>query len=73
MRIILDIANQDNPNLTLLNIIDALIDKTASVVCIDETNTNQFHNDTTKNTLTDEQLQRYHDYCHSEEPHNQTK
>ena len=73
MRIILDIANQDNPNLTLLNIIDALIDKTASVVCIDETNTNQFHNDTTKNTLTDEQLQRYNDYCHSEEQHNQTK
>ena len=67
MRIILDIANQADPATTLQSVVDALSPETVSVVCIDETNDNQFHDDPTKNTLTDAQLQRYTDYCHHEE------
>ena len=36
-----------------------------TIVCIDETNDNQFHDDYTKNVLTDEQIKRHHDWCHS--------
>lgn len=66
MRIILDIANQNNVNQALINVTDALSEYTVSAVCIDETNDNQFHNDPKKNTLTDAQIQSYSDYCESE-------
>lgn len=37
-----------------------------SVVCIDKTNDNQFHDDDyTKNKLTKEQIQNYNDYLRS--------
>ena len=72
MRYILDIADMtDSPTTYSKEFMDELCetmgDHVITIVCIDETNDNQFHNDPTKNTLTDTQLQRYSDYCHRED------
>lgn len=69
MRYILDIADTTGAHAKefMEEICETMADHIITIVCIDETNTNQFHDDPTKNTLTDAQLQRYTDYCHSEE------
>ena len=72
MRYILDIAELTNSPATFSKdfmdeFCETMCDHVITIVCIDETNDNQFHDDPTKNTLSDEQLQRYLDYCHREE------
>ncbi len=69
MRYILDIADPTGAHAKefMEEICETMADHIITIVCIDETNTNQFHDDSAKNTLTDAQLQRYTDYCHSEE------
>jgi Tfp pilus assembly protein PilV len=68
MRYILDIAQTDEtPAQFMQDFCETMGDRVVTIVCIDETNDNQFHNDTTKNTLTEAQLQRYSDYCHCED------
>mgnify|MGYP000026351715 FL=1 len=72
MRYILDIAqtNETPANYAkkfMQDFCETMEDHIVTIVCIDETNDNQFHNDPTKNTLTDTQLQRYSDYCHRED------
>ena len=63
MRIILDIATEQDKKEVLNRLIDHYSGEIATAVCIDETNTAQFHNDTSKNKLTDEQIQAFSDFC----------
>ena len=72
MRYILDIAQTDKTPTDyakkfMQDFCETMEDHIVTIVCIDKTNDNQFHNDNTKNTLTDAQLQSYTDYCHHEE------
>ena len=72
MRYILDIADTTGAPANyakefMEEICETMGDHIITIVCIDETNDNQFHDDLTQNTLTDAQLQRYTDYCHDEE------
>ncbi len=62
MRIILDIATTQDKKEVLNRLIDHYSGEIATAVCIDTTNKAQFHNDTSKNKLTDEQIQAFSDY-----------
>lgn len=66
MRIILDIANKDNPKQVLDALVKSLDNETVSAVCIDETNENQFHEDMTQNVLSKKQIKTYKNYCFKE-------
>ena len=66
-RFILDVANTKyDGDLDTKAFMEELCDRFGnhfvSVVCIDKTNDNQFHEDTEKNKLTKEQIQNYNDY-----------
>ena len=67
-RFILDVANTKyEGNLDTKAFMEELCEKFGnhflSVVCVDKTNDNQFHDDDyTKNKLTKEQIQNYNDY-----------
>ena len=70
-RFILDVANTKyEGNLDTKAFMEELCEKFGnhflSVVCVDKTNDNQFHDDDyTKNKLTKEQIQNYNDYLRS--------
>jgi hypothetical protein len=70
-RFILDVANTKyEGDLDTKAFMEELCDKFGnhflSVVCVDKTNDNQFHDDDyTKNKLTKEQIQNYNDYLRS--------
>ena len=59
MRFILDIANKTNPKPEMKKIIDFLSNEIATIHCIDESNSNQFHNEEEKNILSEEQIRKY--------------
>jgi hypothetical protein len=70
-RFILDVANTKfEGDLDTKVFMEELCEKFGnhflSVVCVDKTNDNQFHDDDyTKNKLTKEQIQNYNDYLRS--------
>ena len=59
MRFILDIANKTESKPEMKKIIDFLSNEIATIHCIDETNSNQFHNEEEKNILSEEQVRKY--------------
>jgi hypothetical protein len=61
MRFILDIANKTDSKPEMENIIDFLSDEIATIHCIDESNSNQFYEETEKNILTEKQIKTYND------------
>jgi hypothetical protein len=61
MRFILDIANKTDSKPEMQKIIDFLSDEIATINCIDESNSNQFYEETEKNILTQKQIKTYND------------
>ena len=61
MRFILDIANKTESKPEMEKIIDFLSDEIATINCIDESNSNQFYEETEKNILTEKQIKTYND------------
>lgn len=61
MRFILDIANKTESKPEMEKIINFLSDEIATINCIDESNSNQFYEETENNILTDKQIKTYND------------
>ena len=65
MRFILGIdSHKTEPKTEMSKIIQLLEDKVATIVCIDETNTNQFYSEsgTGSNDLTEVQINKFSEY-----------
>jgi hypothetical protein len=66
-RFILDVANTEyegdlDTKAFMVELCERLGNHFISVVCIDKTNENQFHEDLTKNKLTKNQINSYNEY-----------